>query len=541
RGKGGDMLFFSSYGMLVKRKAKIKALVTCAVIFVIGALLFPLVVYFGAICMCIYSVTLFKILHVVWKNRSGTLPNSAAPVQEDICAATEPSDDARFMPPEMRHCHSAEPSCSPVKPVIDLWGENVETGTRKDKSLSSYLVGAVCLFVIVAILSLILRPILEDHIRKSVKSSSIIEPNVQAVTNQPSLKASIGSISAITSNSNQSHSQPYDMNLGPEWQSITNIPYVNFAFPTNMMELQSVDDRQNGTNLKRQTSGVTNGNEKLLFLLQPKGLATREPSAFTTYMRIFLTREPVTSGNNHGSTDFSILTRRDLTEYTTAFRSELSETRETYLRSGQTFRVLKEPFAALVPLAKTTAIKAEILLQIGTNPVVVQSQYQVLYKDHIFTVITQFWACESNRWEQSIHSVLQTIRYNDGIIAMQSPNNNLDTQAANIALKLSSSCIRIHLGESFNLMVEVDGADFGIDTPRLSAIPPAEFQFIDQHSNTRSSISIINGRMTRQYLAGRIFTYKITPHKIGRYQTGPVSILVAGKTYTHPGLTIEVF
>lgn len=26
----------------------------------------------------------------------------------------------------------------------------------------------------------------------------------------------------------------------------------------------------------------------------------------------------------------------------------------------------------------------------------------------------------------------------------------------------------------------------------------------------------------------------------GRYHTGPVSVFVAGKTYTHPGVTIDV-
>lgn len=525
---------------VAKRKAKIKALVKCAVIFVIGALLFPLVVYFGAICMCIYSVTLFKILHVVWKNRSGTLPNSAAPVQEDLCAATEPSDDARFMPPEMRRCHSAEPSCSPVNPVIDVWGEHVETVTRKDNSLSSYLVGAVCLFVIVAILSLILRPILENHLRMHVRSSSTIVPAIPSGSNQSSCAASNGAISAITFKSTQSYSQPYDLNLGPAWQSITNIPYVDFAFPTNMMELQSVDDRQTGTTLKRDTFGITNGSEKLLFRLQQKGLTSREPSAFTTYIRISLTREPVTSGIYHGLTDFANLTSRDLTDCNDAFCSELPKAQETYLRNGQTFQILKEPFTTLIPLANTTAIKTEMLRQVGTNLAVVQTQYLALHKDYLFTLITQFRECESNRWEQSIYSVLKTIRFNDGAIEQPSKSASRNSQTTDINLKLSSSSLGIRLGESFNLMIEVDGADFGIDTPRLPAIPPAEFQFLDQHSNTRSSISIISGRMTRQQFEGRIFTYKITPSKLGLYQTGPVSITVAGKTYTHPGVTIDV-
>lgn len=112
--------------------------------------------------------------------------------------------------------------------------------------------------------------------------------------------------------------------------------------------------------------------------------------------------------------------------------------------------------------------------------------------------------------------------------------------ATNVALKLWASRGSIQLGESFNLSVEVAGADRGIDMPDLSVLPQSEVVFLGQHSNSRSSITIINGRMTRETFEGRVFSYKITPKAQGTWFTGPLRVTAAGKTYTHPGVTVQV-
>ena len=112
--------------------------------------------------------------------------------------------------------------------------------------------------------------------------------------------------------------------------------------------------------------------------------------------------------------------------------------------------------------------------------------------------------------------------------------------AVNVTLKLSASRSRIQLGESFNLTVDVNGADRGVDIPLLSVLPQSAVVFLGQHSNSRSSITIINGRMTRETFEGRVFSYQLTPKFLGAYHTGPVSVTVSGKTYTHPGVTVEV-
>lgn len=109
-----------------------------------------------------------------------------------------------------------------------------------------------------------------------------------------------------------------------------------------------------------------------------------------------------------------------------------------------------------------------------------------------------------------------------------------------VTLNVTTSRPRIYLGETFNLTVEVSGADRGIDSPNLSAVTNAEVQFLGQNSNSRSSISIINGHMTREVYEGRVFAYQIKPLRDGTFKTGPIQVSASGKTYTHPGVTVEI-
>jgi len=111
---------------------------------------------------------------------------------------------------------------------------------------------------------------------------------------------------------------------------------------------------------------------------------------------------------------------------------------------------------------------------------------------------------------------------------------------AQVSLKVTSSRPSIYLGESFNLTVEVNGADRGIDTPDLSALQEADIQFLGQNSNSRSSITIINGRMTRESFEGRVFSFQIKPAKQGVFRAGPIRVTAAGETLSHAGVTVQV-
>ena len=112
--------------------------------------------------------------------------------------------------------------------------------------------------------------------------------------------------------------------------------------------------------------------------------------------------------------------------------------------------------------------------------------------------------------------------------------------AADVSLNVTVSRPQIFLGESVNLNVEVRGADRGLPPPDLSSLPKSEVHLLGSHSNTRSSISVVNGRVTRESFEGRVFAYQVKPAAAGAFKTGAVRMTVAGKTYVHPGVTVEV-
>ncbi len=112
--------------------------------------------------------------------------------------------------------------------------------------------------------------------------------------------------------------------------------------------------------------------------------------------------------------------------------------------------------------------------------------------------------------------------------------------AAEITLKATPSRPNIYLGESFNLTVELSGADQKVGEPDLSALQAAEVQFLGQHSNSRTSISIINGRMTRDVHEGRVYSYQIKPKVEGAFRAGPVHVTVGGKRHSASGGLVQV-
>jgi len=111
---------------------------------------------------------------------------------------------------------------------------------------------------------------------------------------------------------------------------------------------------------------------------------------------------------------------------------------------------------------------------------------------------------------------------------------------ADVKIKVTPSRTKIYLGETFNLTVSVEGADRDVGMPDLSALTACEVKLLDQRSNSRSSIMIVNGRVTREVFEGREFAYAIKPAAEGVFHAGPVRVTVKGKTYTEPGVSVQV-
>ena len=112
--------------------------------------------------------------------------------------------------------------------------------------------------------------------------------------------------------------------------------------------------------------------------------------------------------------------------------------------------------------------------------------------------------------------------------------------ADGVSLDVTASRREIYQGESFNLTVAVNGADRNVSEPDLSALTDATVQFLGSHSNSRSSIQIINGRMTREAFEGRVFSYSVQPKQVGTFRAGPIQVTANGKRYTHNGVAVRV-
>ncbi|MCL2104129.1 MAG: BatD family protein [Kiritimatiellaeota bacterium] len=116
----------------------------------------------------------------------------------------------------------------------------------------------------------------------------------------------------------------------------------------------------------------------------------------------------------------------------------------------------------------------------------------------------------------------------------------LAASAAEVSLNVTVSRPKIYLGESVNLNIEVRGADRNLPQPDLSALPKSEVYFLGTRSTSQSRTITINRHTTYEAAEGRLFVYQVKPAEAGTFKTGPVRMTVQGKTYVHPGVTVEV-
>jgi hypothetical protein len=110
---------------------------------------------------------------------------------------------------------------------------------------------------------------------------------------------------------------------------------------------------------------------------------------------------------------------------------------------------------------------------------------------------------------------------------------------ADVGMDVEANREEIYLGESVNLTIRVSGNDTVL-TPDLSAVRDARVRFIGSHSQSRSSVSFINGAWSRTEFRGRLYTYQLTPTTSGVFRAGPVQLDVNGTRLTDPGPVVRV-
>lgn len=89
------------------------------------------------------------------------------------------------------------------------------------------------------------------------------------------------------------------------------------------------------------------------------------------------------------------------------------------------------------------------------------------------------------------------------------------TLAAEPSLKISADPNRIYLSESFALNIRMEGVDEEPGPAVFETSAPADYSFAGSSSDSRTFVSIINGRTMRQESRARILSYRFTPKSPG--------------------------
>ena len=110
-----------------------------------------------------------------------------------------------------------------------------------------------------------------------------------------------------------------------------------------------------------------------------------------------------------------------------------------------------------------------------------------------------------------------------------------------LSLTVAPDRSRIYLGESFNLHITVNGADSGLTPPDISTLSAtAETTYLGSQSQSRRSVSLINGQFRQESTLSRLFVYQIRPHNEGLFETGPVVLHHEGRTLGATGRQVTV-
>ena len=97
----------------------------------------------------------------------------------------------------------------------------------------------------------------------------------------------------------------------------------------------------------------------------------------------------------------------------------------------------------------------------------------------------------------------------------------------------------VFVGEPFVFQIQVQGDDTP-SKPDLAAISGFQVEELGGQQNNSSSVSIINGQVTRIVQRGYFFSYRLTPTKPGRRIIPAIEIVVAGKSFRTQPIVVLV-
>ncbi len=97
----------------------------------------------------------------------------------------------------------------------------------------------------------------------------------------------------------------------------------------------------------------------------------------------------------------------------------------------------------------------------------------------------------------------------------------------------------VFTGEPFIFQIQVSGSE-NPDKPDVSGISDFTVEYRGGQQNSSSSITIINGKMTRDVRKGYVFSYRLTPKRPGRLLIPPVTVHAGQDSVRTSAVAIQV-
>ncbi len=126
------------------------------------------------------------------------------------------------------------------------------------------------------------------------------------------------------------------------------------------------------------------------------------------------------------------------------------------------------------------------------------------------------------------------------LLALATALSARPSTAADVSISASVGRSQLYLGESVLLTVRVSGTDDPSEQPDVSALSGMSARPLGSQSASRHSVTIINGRVSREDFEGREYAYDVTPSAAGTFRLGPIRMNVKGRAVSHPGPQITV-
>lgn len=98
---------------------------------------------------------------------------------------------------------------------------------------------------------------------------------------------------------------------------------------------------------------------------------------------------------------------------------------------------------------------------------------------------------------------------------------------------------QVALGEPFLVQIRVDGGE-QVEDPAFPELDAFSVQELGPQTNTRSTLSIVNGDVRRVTRHERYYSYRLTPRKTGEFTIPPVTVVVDGVVKTTSSARVRV-